>query len=147
MQPRRFIAARRGTAAFDEIVAGLMGFNRAWAVNASLLVVAIAVTEPQDPADPAAKASAYRWAEYDLGQSMANLATQAHALGLHVHPMGGIEVDGLRAAFDLPERYVPVTVVAVGTAAHADLLPEQHRSRETADRVRLPLDELVLVRV
>jgi hypothetical protein len=60
--------------------------------------------------------------------------------------MGGIEVADLRAEFDLPERFLPVTVTAIGTVASPDLLPEKQREREIADRARLPLDELVLVR-
>jgi nitroreductase len=142
-QARRFIVGRRGTATFDRIEQHLMGFNRSWAPNASLLVLAIAVTAPDDPE---ASATPYRWSEYDTGQSMANLASQAHALGLHAHPMGGIEVDAMRQEFDLPERFVPITVTAVGTVASPDLLPEQYRLRETAERTRLPLDELVLAR-
>ena len=142
VQPRRFIVARRGSAAFDRVLANLMGFNQVWARNASLLIVGIAVTRP---ADEGAPAGAYRWAEYDLGQSMANLATQAHALGLHAHPMGGIEVDGLRQAFELPARFVPVTVVAVGTLGDPASLPQKQREREQAQRERLPLDELVLI--
>lgn len=142
VQARRFIVARRGTATFERVLANLAGFNQTWARNAGLLVVGIAVTGPAEASEPA---GAYRWAEYDLGQSMANLATQAHALGLHVHPMGGIEVDGLRLAFDLPARFVPVTVVAVGALGDPDTLPEKYREREHAERVRLPLDELVLV--
>jgi nitroreductase len=142
VQARRFVVGRRGTETFDRIERHLMGFNRIWAPNASLLVLAIAVFEPEGD-EPA---GAYRWAEYDLGQSMANLASQAHALGLHAHPMGGIEVADLRAEFDLPERFVPVTVTAIGTAASPDLLPEKYRLRETTERTRTPLDELVLVR-
>lgn len=140
VQPRRFIVGKRGTDTFARIERHLMGFNRSWAPNASLLVLAIAVTGPEGD-EPA---GAYRWAEYDTGQAMANLASQAHALGLHAHPMGGIDVPGLRAEFDLPERFVPVTVTAVGTVASPDLLPEQYRLRETAERTRLPLEELVL---
>jgi nitroreductase len=141
VQARRFIVGRRGTETFDRIERHLMGFNRSWAPNASLLVLAIAVTAPDQADQPA---GAHRWAEYDTGQAMANLASQAHALGLHAHPMGGIEVDGLRREFDLPERYVPITVTAVGTVASPDLLPERYRLRETAERARLPLSELVL---
>lgn len=144
VQARRFVVARRGSAAFETIVGDLMGFNAAWASSASLLVVAIAVTEPEEGAT-AMQPTAHRWAEYDLGQAMASLAIQAHALGLHVHPMGGIEVEALQRDFALPARYVPVTAVAVGTVAHADLLPEHYRARETAERTRLPLSELVLV--
>ncbi|MGT2425742.1 nitroreductase family protein [Amnibacterium kyonggiense] len=142
VQARRFIVGRRGTETFDRIERHLMGFNRAWAPNASLLVLAVAVVAPEGDGP----VGAHRWAEYDLGQSMANLVSQAHALGLHAHPMGGIEVAALQAEFDLPERFLPVTVTAVGTVASPDLLPEKHRERETAARTRLPLDELVLVR-
>jgi hypothetical protein len=63
-----------------------------------------------------------------------------------VHQMGGIEVDGLRAAFDLPERFVPVTVTAIGTVADPSQLDEKAAERETAPRQRLALDELVLVK-
>jgi nitroreductase len=143
VQPRRFIVGRRGTSTFARIERHLMGFNRAWAPNASLLVLAIAVHGPGEADRPS---TAYRWAEYDTGQSMANLASQAHALGLHAHPMGGIEVDALREEFDLPEQFVPITVTAVGTVASPDLLPEKYRERETAERNRLPLSELVLAR-
>lgn len=142
VQARRFIVGRRGTETFDRIERHLMGFNRVWAPNASALVLAIAVTAPEGDAP----AGAYRWTEYDLGQSMANMASQAHALGLHAHSMGGIEVADLQREFDLPDRFLPVTVTAIGTVASPDLLPEKQREREVADRARLPLDELVLVR-
>jgi nitroreductase len=138
-QPRRFIVGRRGTETFRKIQEQLMGFNGAWAHRSSALVVAIAETESAD-------GDARRWAEYDLGQSIAALGVQAHAEGLHLHQMGGIEVDGLRAAFDLPERFVPVTVTAIGTVAHPSQLDEQAAARETAERTRLPLAELVLAR-
>jgi nitroreductase len=142
VQARRFIVGKRGTETFDRIERHLMGFNRTWAPNASLLVLAIAVTAPESDQP----VGGHRWAEYDTGQSMANLASQAHALGLHAHPMGGIEVDALRSEFGLPERFVPITVTAVGTVGSPDLLPEKYRERETAERTRLPLDELVLAR-
>lgn len=137
-QPRRFVVARRGSTAFATVVAHLLGGNPGWAPTASLLVVAIAVTEDEE-------GRPLRWAEYDTGQAMANLATQAHALGLHVHPMGGIDVPGLQRAFDLPARFLPITVVAVGLVAHPELLPERYRERESAERTRLPLSELVLI--
>lgn len=137
-QPRRFLVARRGSAAFATVVAHLLGGNPAWAPSASLLVVAIAVVEDEE-------GKPLRWAEYDTGQAMANLAVQAHALGLHVHPMGGIDVEGLRRDFGLPARFVPITAIAVGTVAHPELLPERYRDRESAERTRLPLSELVLV--
>lgn len=139
MQPRRFLVGRRGTKTFDTILANLMGFNTVWAGNSAALVVAVAETATEE-------GDARRWAEYDLGGAMGALTVQAHAEGLHVHQMGGIEVDGLRAAFDLPERLLPVAVAAVGVVDSADKLPEKLAERETLPRTRLTLDELVLAR-
>ena len=136
-QPARFIVGRRGTAVFDRIEQHLMGFNRAWAPNASALVLAVVSTED-------AEGKPLRWAEYDAGQAMANLAVQAHALGLHVHPMGGIEVDALRAEFDLPQQLVPITVTAVGTVGSPESLPDRYRERESAQRTRLPMTDLLI---
>ena len=137
-QARRFLVARRGSTAFATVVAHLLGGNPDWAPTASVLVVAIAVTEDEE-------GRTLRWAEYDTGQAVASLAAQAHALGLHVHQMGGIDAEGLQRAFDLPSRLVPITVTAVGTVAHPELLPERLRERESAERTRLPLTDLVLV--
>jgi nitroreductase len=138
LQSRRFVVARRGGEAFRAVTDALSEGNRPWAPDASLFVVAIALTEDE-------QGTPYRWAEYDAGQAMAHLTVQAHALGLHVHPMGGFDAEALALAFDLPERAVPISVTAIGAVAPADRLPERYRARETAARTRLPLDELVLV--
>lgn len=137
-QPWRFIVARRGTTEFAEIEAALMGFNAAWAGSAGALVVAIAETQDAD-------GDLRRWAEYDLGQAMAHFSVQAHSDGLHVHQMGGIEVDKLRTAFDLDDRFVPVSVSAVGTLGAPELLPDAARERELAPRSRLSADEILIV--
>jgi nitroreductase len=138
LQPVRFIAARRGTAEFDAIISTLIGFNQVWAVRASALVVAAAVTSTLD-------GTPNRWAEYDLGQSIAHLSVQAHSDGLHVHQIGGFDASALASQFGLDDTLVPVSITAVGTLAHAAELAEPYLSREIADRKRLPLDDLVLV--
>jgi nitroreductase len=138
-QPRRFIVGRRGTPTFDTILANLMGFNTLWAGNAAALLVAVAETVDDD-------GKPRTWAQYDLGLAVSALSVQAHAEGLHTHQMGGIEVEGLRSAFGLDERLLPVTVTAIGVVAEADRLPEKLAERETLPRTRLPLDELVLAR-
>lgn len=138
LQPRRFVVARRGGEAFQAVADALSEGNRPWAPDASLFVVAIALLQDEQGA-------AYRWAEYDAGQAMAHLTVQAHALGLHVHPMGGFDPEALALAFDLPEHAVAISVTAIGAVAPPDRLPERYRARETAPRTRLPLDELVLV--
>lgn len=138
-QPRRFIAGRRGTDTFGRINDNLLGFNAAWAFRASALVVGILETTTED-------GEARPFAQYDLGQSLTALTVQAHAEGLHVHQMAGIDTEGLRAAFDLPARFLPYTVTAIGTVADPSQLDEKAAEREVAPRTRLPLDEVVLVK-
>lgn len=138
-QPRRFIAARRGTPEFDAIADTLAAGNRVWAGRASALVVGVALTTDAD-------GISYRWAEYDLGQSIAHLTVQAHTDGLHVHQMGGFDPAAIIRRFGLAENQVPVSVTAIGAIADAEELVEPYRAREVADRERLPLGELVLVR-
>ncbi|WP_144762111.1 nitroreductase family protein [Curtobacterium sp. 9128] len=138
-QPRRFIAGRRGTDTFRKVNEHLMGFNAAWAFRASALVVGVLETTSEE-------GDVRRFAEYDLGQAIAALTVQAHAEGLHVHQMAGIDAAGIAAAFDLPERFVPFTVTAIGTVADPSQLDEKAAAREVAPRTRIPLDEVVLVK-
>lgn len=137
-QPWRFVVARRGSEEFAAIEATLIGFNAAWAGSAGALIVAIAET-----ADPNGKPQP--WAHYDLGQAVAHLSIQAHSDGLHTHQMGGFDADALRASFALPERFVPMSITALGTVGSPDLLPEGTRERETAPRSRRPLADLFIV--
>lgn len=136
-QPWRFIVARRGSSAFDAITATLSGFNPAWAGSASVLVVAVAETATAD-------GTPRRWAMYDLGQAIAHLSIQAHHDGLHVHQMGGFDVDAIRTAFGLEDRFEPVSISAIGILGDADDLPDPLRERERAPRTRIPLSDLLV---
>ncbi|WDF33031.1 nitroreductase family protein [Arthrobacter agilis] len=138
-QPRRFIVARRGTAAFSSIVSALVGFNAAWADRASALIVGVAETSTVD-------GDKRPYAEYDLGAAIAHLSVQAESEGLVTHQMAGVEWDRIIAAFELTENLKPLTVTAVGTLADAADLPAALAEREAAPRTRLPLEEIVLLR-
>lgn len=137
-QPWRFVVARRGSEAFAAIVENLMGFNQLWAGAAGALVVAFAETVDAEGAERP-------WARYDVGQAVAHLSVQAHHDGLHTHQMGGFVADGLRQAFGIEERFVPVSVTALGMLGDAESLPEQLRERELAPRTRRPLEDVVLL--
>ncbi|MUK00542.1 nitroreductase [Vibrio cholerae] len=138
-QPRRFIVARRGTHPFDAILSALVGFNAAWAHNASALIVGIAESSTVE-------GDLRPYAEYDLGQAVAHLTVQAEAEGLSTHQMAGVEWDVIVAAFDLADNLKPMTVTAVGTVDEADKLPQALAERELAPRTRQPLEEMVLLR-
>jgi len=136
-QPWRFIVGRRGTDVFDTIASTLMGFNQAWAGTAAVLIVAVAeVTDPEGKARP--------WATYDVGQAVAHLSVQAHHDGLHAHQMGGFDATALREAFGLDERFLAVSVTALGVLGDPNTLPDALRERELAPRTRKPLDEILV---
>jgi nitroreductase len=79
-QPWRLVVARRGTDAHAEVFHTLMPGNQRWAGDAAALVVAIA--EHSRDGYP------IETAQYDLGLAVAQMTTQAQAMGLHVHQMG-----------------------------------------------------------
>lgn len=138
-QPWRFIVGRRGTQTHARIVDNLIGFNKTWAGAAAVLLVNLAETVSVEGAEQ-------RWATYDLGQAVATLTLQAHKDGLHVHQIGGIDADRLRAVFGIDERLAVVSVTAIGSLATPDSLPtEALRAREVAPRTRKSLGEIVLV--
>jgi len=136
-QPWRLIIGRRGDATFQRIVDNLKPNNQTWAQHASLLLVACAVTTDDD-------GNTQRWAEYDTGQAVATMTTQASELGLHVHQMAGFEVAGIRATFAIPDNITPVTVVAVGRFDPDADLPEVLAERERAPRERLSVEGILL---
>lgn len=137
-QPWRFIVARRNSAMHDQIHAALKGFNQVWAVNAAVLIVAIAEVTDAD-------GQPITHSVYDLGQAVAHLSVQAHHDGLVVHQMSGFEPEGIAALTPLPTRFVPMTVLALGELGDASALPEVLQQREIAPRTRRPIDETVVI--
>lgn len=136
-QPRRFIVARRGSEESAAILERLAPFNAGWAAQAAVLVVTVAELRDADGKDVPAP-------DYDLGQSVAHLTVQAHALGLHVRQMGGIDAPALAARFHVPERFRVTTVLAIGQHASAEVQVDAgYRDRDAAPRTRKPLSELV----
>ena len=131
-QPWRFAVTRRGTAEHDAVLSALAAGNQVWARDASALVVAAFRTT----------GAAQPWAVYDAGQAVAHLSVQAEAEGLAVHQMGGFDRDRLTSV--LPEGVTPLVVVAIGLRGEPARLAEPFAGRETAARVRLPIDDLLL---
>jgi nitroreductase len=136
-QPWRFLLARRGGAAFDRLFATLAAGNQVWAGEASALVLVAAQVHDAD-------GTPMPWARYDTGQAVAHLSTQAEHEGLAVHQLGGFDAVRAAAAFGLDESLAPVVVLAVGSRATDEDLPEPFAARERAPRERQPLDDLLL---
>ena len=137
LQPWRFAIATRGTPEFDAFVATLAAGNNVWAPNASALVLAAAVTKTPEGKDNHS-------ARYDLGLAVSLLTVQAHAMGLHVHQMGGFDRAAVSAQLSLPEHISPVVLLAIGRLASPEQLDPPFLERELASRQRNPLSEMVL---
>ncbi len=114
--------------AFECLVPG----NQSWCRNAPMLMISIADTlfEYND--------SPNRFGRYDTGAASENLVLQAEALGLAAHQMGGYDPDKARKAFSIPERYVCMSMIAVGHPASPEILDEDLREKELAERTRKP---------
>lgn len=140
-QPWRFILGRRGTSTFERIEAALMPFNKGWTARASALVAFCNLTETDD-------GKALPFADYDLGQASAYLTMQAEKIGLNVRQMGGLDAAALAASFELPTTIVPRSVAAIGVYSHdPDEIDEKTLEKDSAERTRLPIDELFAVPV
>ncbi|WP_377273057.1 nitroreductase family protein [Peterkaempfera sp. SMS 1(5)a] len=134
LQPWHFLVGRRGDVTYKQIFDSLKPGNQLWAGTSSLLVVAVA-------AERYADGTPHHHAAYDTGLAVAQLALQAHALGLHAHQMGGFEAEQLRSVLGVPDGHRPLSVTAIGALAAAELLPPELLARETAARERRPLTE------
>lgn len=116
----------------------LTASNREWAQSAPLLLLALAPRSFSHNGKP------NPWALYDLGLAMGNLTTQASALDIYVHHMGGFSAERAREHFNLPEELVPVALIALGYLGDPESLSEYNRQREEQIQTRLPLEELIL---
>lgn len=116
--------------AFECMVPG----NQAWAKNAPILMLSIADTLFDYNGSP------NRFGQYDTGAASENLVLQAEALGLAAHQMGGFDVDKARAAFSIPERYLCMSMIAVGHPASPDILDAGLKEKELAERSRKPME-------
>lgn len=136
-QPWRIAVVRREDELFELVVNALAGFNKMWAPRASAFFV-MGVEETD------AEGRERKWSDYDTGIASAMLTTQALALDLYTHQMGGFSPETLHDSLGFNERTKLVTVIAAGRLGSTDQLSEELRQREAAPRHRLELSELVV---
>lgn len=137
-QPWRYVVGLRGTATHDALVKSLMGFNQAWAPNAPVLILGLALKNFSSNGNPNG------YAFYDLGASTVLITLQAAEMGLNSHQMGGFEKKTARELLGIPEEYELGSLMALGYQADPETLGnEQLIAREVAPRSRKPLSDLV----
>src|SRR4051812_23453865 len=134
-QPWTFILAERTDAdAFAKLLVCLVEANQAWAKNAGALLVTVVAKQFTKNGKP------NRAAEHDIGLAAGNMVLQATALGLQGHQMIGIDPAKVRATYNVPENYEPLTAIALGyPAAVAPNTTDQVAQRDLARRLRKPL--------
>lgn len=108
--------------------------NRAWACHAPILMLACADTRFADDRPN-------RWCHYDTGAAVMSLSTQATALGLIVHQMGGFDATKIRSEFAIPEAFDCLAMITVGYQLPQNQIPEEFLERELAPRTRRDLAE------
>jgi nitroreductase len=136
-QPWSFILATKHDAeSYKRVLDTFVEFNQGWAKNAPVLGLSVAKLKFDD-------GRPNRHAFHDVGQAIANLATQAEALGLSVHQMAGIDPEKARTIFGIPAEFEAVAGFALGYAGDPATLPDQLRERELAPRERKPLHSFV----
>lgn len=124
-QPWAFHTSLRDSPGRREIESCLAGSSAPWAPTASLLVVnlchaRIAETDWEYS----------EFAHYDLGQAVAHLTIQAHAMGLSCRQFRAFDKERLTAVLRVPPHWEVVTMTAVGLAA-----PSARRGPRASARV------------
>lgn len=137
-QPWSFIVATRDDPAeYERLLGCLVEGNIAWARRAPVLMLSVAKLQFDRGGKP------NRHAFHDVGLATENLAVQATAMGLCVHPMAGFHVDKAREVFAIPADHEPVAAIAVGYPGDPASLPDPLRERELAPRTRRALQQFV----
>ena len=136
-QPWRYLLCDKATnpAAWDAALACLLEKNQAWCKAAPVLVIACCDTVLSKTGNPNA------FGAYDTGAASVSMCLQAAALGLMTHQMGGFVADKARELFQIPERFMPLAMMAVGYQLPEAQLPEAFKARELAARARNPLEQ------
>lgn len=136
-QPWRFLVTRRGGEGHHALLHALNTSNQVWADKAPVLILALV--------DRFLNRNGQEnfHARHDLGLATAQFTTQATALGMGVHILGGFNQLTMREAFAIPEQFDPVSVLVLGFPGNADQLTENLKERELRRSPRRPLSELV----
>jgi nitroreductase len=138
-QPWRFIYARRDTPHWQPFLDLLVPNNRAWAKDASALIILISNSLMRPPgAEKEARSPTH---SLDAGTASGYFALQAHKMGWFAHGMVGFDRERAFGQLDVPRGYEVEAVYAVGRIGDPSNLSEALEAREHPS-TRLQLEEL-----
>ncbi|MGZ4907612.1 MAG: nitroreductase family protein [Halobacteriota archaeon] len=139
-QPWSFILAlKEDKEGFDRLLGCLSERNQQWARHAPVLALSVAQLYLQT-------GKPNRFAFYGVGLAVENVVMQATALDLYVHQVGGLNEEAVQKAFNIPDGFEPVDIIAIGYLGDPESLPDELRKQEQAPRERKPLEQFVFSR-
>jgi len=110
-QPWRFIVGIRGDGTHERLVRHLARSSAAWAPGAGVLIANLSQQFVED-----SDLEYSEFSRYDLGQAVAHLTFQAHALGLAVHQFRAFDREAVAREFAVPSHWEVTSMAAVGQA-------------------------------
>jgi len=138
-QPWRFIYAVKESPEYEVLFDLLDQGNQVWAKTAPLLVLSLAQVISTYKNHP------NRLALYETGMAVANLLLQATHMDLHVHQMGGYDEERAKEVLEIPSRYEPAAMMAIGYKGDPSQLPAEVAAREENERTRKDISKLPIL--
>ncbi|MEJ2658256.1 MAG: nitroreductase family protein [Desulfobacterales bacterium] len=83
------------------------------------------------------------YALFDCGLATENLMLQGFKEDLYIHAIAGFDPFKIKAAFNIPDEYIVITLVAMGYPGDDALLSEKHKKLEHSPRDRRPESEVI----
>jgi len=136
LQPWYFLVGFKGDEVYSKIFDTLVEFNQLWAINAPVLVLAIAKTT--NPKGEINQAYAY-----DLGQAVTTLSLQANFEEIYMHQMGGLDTDSAASSLKIPEEYKVLVAFTLGYRGDEQQLHPNLLKLEMTPRSRKSISETV----
>lgn len=131
-QPWAFVVGIRGDEVHQRLVRHLARSSSAWAPDAGVLIANLCQRHVEGT-----DLEYSEFAHYDLGQAVAHLTFQAHALGLAVHQFRAFDRDGVAAEFGVPPHWEVTSMAAIGVPLGA---AETHAGTGTSRERRTRTD-------
>lgn len=136
LQPWHFLIGKKHDETYQKIFETLVEFNQIWAIHAPILILSCGENTTKD-------GNLNQSFKYDVGQAAAHLTFQAMSDGIYVHQMAGFSKEKAIELFKIPDKFEPLTIIALGYLGDPAILPARMQVSENADRERKPLNEII----
>jgi len=120
-----------------EKLAEVLNRGNAWALKAPLI---LGVTRDASIEN---KNETREYGMYDVALSAMSLVVEAEHQGLRAHQMAGFKEEIFRRILNIPEKEIPMVMIAVGYEGETANLPPEVEAKEARPRIRKPINEVV----